>query len=906
MKQIAASNHSFFQGADDTSASNDEKPVFLSKFSYDYWLDSTDVTQKEYADITGKRPVSDTCGFGVGDRYPVYNVSWFDAVLYCNAKSKVQHLDTVYSYFGAPEIQNGSVYELAGMQIHYDRNGYRLPTEAEWEFAAREGSSVFPFPHLKDSLIAGAYAWYDQNAGGKTHPVAQLVPNAFGLYDMAGNVFQWTDDWKGSYSPSAIVNSIGFQLPNSNTEKVIKGGSFENGFVCLRPSRRGTTYPTSQSSIAEYIGFRCARGIIPDPAFISGDTTHTSTNPVNLTVTSVKSFLGTTTAKIVFVNVTKNVRTLCYTDFSKAYPVIQEVKDIQTVYAPTISPDGKYVAFCTRSNFGSTGQSITYIRKLDSLVLPPIRLISDSAFAPRWWVDPASNDTFLIYTNSTIDNTSALWSNTQTFMVKIVSGKSAGTPQAIAINGSYHDGRSQNGQYIVTGYRQLIMYDMFGKKTQQLFTYPENGKSGDGSTQACNVSISQDSVFQDRCLFLDFGAPTGSSLVGSAYGMHEYLFMSGFSGKVNAWYKYPDGESAWDNPEWSNVGQFAIACGSNSSGEPHALYLMDLLGSLNALIAQGQDIENPCLWINGTKMTDTGTLCLDSLGDYTDPPLAYNVAHFAKRMLGFWRVHNTMGVVFVGSSHTGNSVDPNIFTGQPVYNMALSGGPMGLSIQIINNYLLNNCPAIKLIGCDIIPGCMNNSGYYGDWNQLVPNKGYNYDKNHSFWKAGLPPNFEKFIALVPVPDLPDNLPNGDTLGLYPSTCANWGGPTPDEEGSLTWDTTDEVYTANFNKIKVLAQELALRKIHFLLYLTPESPYYKTTGYYGRYGPSRQTGEAIVSQLKSLQDSIPGYFHFYDANLEGNHDYADSEAINFDHLCPAGARKFSGRLDSMVHVILKDN
>ncbi len=407
MKQIEAAGRSFLQGANDSEATSDEKPVFSAGFSYNYWLDTTDVTQKEYTGITGKIPVSDSSGFGVGDRYPVYNVSWLDAALFCNAKSKKEHLDTVYSYYGTPQVQNGSVYDIAGMQIHYDRNGFRLPTESEWEFAAREGSSRIPFPGLEDTATADSYAWYSANSQGKTNPVAGRLPNAYGLYDMAGNVYEWTGDWKGPYSTSSIINSIGAQMPNSDIEKVIKGGSFESGFISLRPSRRGATYPSSQSTVAEYIGFRCARGIIAGPAFINGDTSSALTNPAVLTVTSIMPIIGTSDARVVFVNVTGNIRTLCFVDFSGSYPIVREVKDIQTVYDPAISPNGKYVAFCTRNAIGSTGESAIYVRKLDSLSSPPVKLASDSAFVPRWWVDPSLKDTFLIYTNSAIDNTSA-------------------------------------------------------------------------------------------------------------------------------------------------------------------------------------------------------------------------------------------------------------------------------------------------------------------------------------------------------------------------------------------------------------------------------------------------------------------------------------------------------------------
>jgi uncharacterized protein (TIGR02171 family) len=899
MRKISANGKSFLQGANDSVATSNEHPVFPAKFSYDYWLDTTEVTQKEYADITGKGSVPDTGGFGAGDRYPVYDVSWFDAAMFCNVKSKKESLDTVYSYYGAPQVQNGSVYNLAGMQIHYDRNGYRLPTESEWEFAARDGTSGIPFPELEDSATAGSYAWYSANSLGKTQPVAGRLPNAFGLYDMAGNVYEWTGDWKGPYSGSGVVNSIGSPMPDNDVERVIKGGSFENGLISLRPSRRGATYPTSQSTVAEYIGFRCARGIIPGPAFINADTSGTSTNPSTLTVISTKSFIGTSNARVVFVNVTGNVRTLCYVDFSKPYPVIQEVKDFQTVYAPTISPNGKYVAFCTRNALGSTGQSSVYVRTLDALSLPPVKLASNSAFVPRWWVDLSSKDTFLIYTNSAVDNTSALWPGTQTLTVKMEGPNPVGDYQALLANGSYHDGRSHNGQYIVTSYRQLIMHDFLGQKDVQLFTYPNNGKSADGSTQVCNASISPDSSHGDRCLFEDFGASTGSTLVGNPYGVHQYLFMAEFSGIVDAWYKCPDGESAWDFPKWSNMGQFAIACGTNASDEPHSVYLVDLTSSVYEKIAEGQDLENPFLWINSFDSLGLGSLNLDSLGNYNDPPLVSNLADFTKRMLGFWRVHENMGIVFTGSSHTAYGVNPDFFTGQQVYNMAFSGAPMGVTLSIINNYLLNRCPAIKLIGCDIIPGCMHWPDYYGDWINLAHNLGYNYDKNHQFWKAGLPANFEKFVALVPFPDLP----NLDTLGLENVICINWGGPKPDVPVPETWDTSDALYKVNFQKIKSLAQVLAGRNIHFLLYITPESPYYRSTDFYGRSGPTRTVGEEIVSQLKALQDSVPGYFHFYDANLEGNHDYADSEAADFDHLCYVGATKLSRRLDSLVHAIL---
>ncbi|MGA2507872.1 MAG: SUMF1/EgtB/PvdO family nonheme iron enzyme, partial [Chitinispirillaceae bacterium] len=128
MKKIQSAGKSFQQGWNNSLASYDEKPGMQTSFSYDYWLDTTEVTQKQYYDVTGKRPVTDSSKYGVGDNFPVYYVSWFDAVLYCNSRSRAEHLDTVYVYSGIHPPSGGSVYELTGLRYDLSRDGYRLPT----------------------------------------------------------------------------------------------------------------------------------------------------------------------------------------------------------------------------------------------------------------------------------------------------------------------------------------------------------------------------------------------------------------------------------------------------------------------------------------------------------------------------------------------------------------------------------------------------------------------------------------------------------------------------------------------------------------------------------------------------------------------------------------------------------
>jgi uncharacterized protein (TIGR02171 family) len=900
MRLIIAAGASFLQGAEDSLASIDEKPAFSSGFSYNYWMDTTEVTQQEYTAVTGRQPVPDTGAVGRGPNFPVCYVSWYDAILFCNQKSKRDSLDTVYDYISLSRLPGGSVYEITGLTIDYSKNGYRLPTEAEWEFAGRGASSDLVIASPLDRPHAGAIAWFSENSGGSSHPAAQKQPNRLGLYDMAGNLFEWTGDWKGFYQKRAITNSIGGREPEASFERVIKGGSFRDGLYTLRPTRRGATYAVGLSSAVDYIGFRCASGAIHAPAYITADTGAPSTNSVRLLASDPMALFGVPRARLVFVNVTASVRTLCSVDFGSPNPYVHEFLDFTQVYVPSLSPDGRFAAYCTRGD-GATGAAQVYIRSLDSLSAAPVKLAAGNAFKPRWWADRITGDTFLVYTTSAIDNADAQWPLTKTIIVKMAGGAPTSVMAELVSDGSFHDGLSPTAQYVVTGYTRLIMRDRFNKIERQLFTYPNNGKGPSGSTQACNVSIAPDTLLGGgRCLFLDFG--TGqetSSITGTRYGVHEYLLMAGFNGSVLSWYKCPPGEASWDHAEWSNAERFAVSGSRDAANDMRAIWAIDLVSSTYRKIVEGTELAHPALWMASPTQPNPDSLSLDSLGRYLSPLVQDNQQFFTNRMLPFWRRHSQMEIVFFGSSHFATGIDPRYFTVKTPYNMGMDGGDLAGSLTCIKNYALNHCPLLKCIGLDIMIGWLNRQGGSQTFSiGVVLSKGYNYDKNHGFWASGLPQNFKDLIGLAPCPVFPTI----DELGLEHQPTLGWGGADPLIEGAIDWSAGDANVVANLDSVRALSALLAAKGIHLVLVVMPESPYYRSTAVYTRYGPTRAEGEKIIANLDSLALNNP-YCHFYDANLGGNHDYEEGDAHDWDHLSEAGAKKLSQRLDSLVHAIL---
>ena len=217
MEFVYIPSGSFEMGSND-GYYNEEKPVHRVTISNGFYMGKYEVMQKEYEKVIGTNPSY----FKNCPRCPVEQVSWEDAqdfIKKLNAKNE---------------------------------GTYRLPTEAEWEYAARGGTTTkWSFGNGESSL--GVYAWYWENSGSKTHEVGMRQSNDFGLYDMHGNVWEWTQDWYGSYESGNITDPTG---ASSGSNRVNRGGSWSDDAVHLRSANRSGNLPSYRYND---LGFRVVR-----------------------------------------------------------------------------------------------------------------------------------------------------------------------------------------------------------------------------------------------------------------------------------------------------------------------------------------------------------------------------------------------------------------------------------------------------------------------------------------------------------------------------------------------------------------------------------------------------------------------------------------------------------------------
>jgi sulfatase modifying factor 1 len=224
MEFVLVQTGTFQMGSDDGDA--DEKPIHSVTISKPFYIGKYEVTQRQWRNVIGSSPSKYQ-----GDNRPVENVGWVDAQEFIRKLNEKENTTK-----------------------------YRLPTEAEWEFAARGGTQSHGYKFAGSNNVADV-AVYSENSGGETKSVGSKRPNELGVYDMSGNVNEWCVDWYGAYGDSVERDPKG---PPSGLGFVLRGGSFASGDDYCRLAFRYYYYPLNRNPLnrnSYLIGFRCVRDV---------------------------------------------------------------------------------------------------------------------------------------------------------------------------------------------------------------------------------------------------------------------------------------------------------------------------------------------------------------------------------------------------------------------------------------------------------------------------------------------------------------------------------------------------------------------------------------------------------------------------------------------------------------------
>ncbi|MCF0221296.1 MAG: TIGR02171 family protein [Fibrobacter sp.] len=866
-------------GTDLTKATLKERPRMKVEFDYDFSLGKHEVTCGEFNEVmdkdsnsTGRESAAALRLDCDNDSLPAVNLTYFDAALFANAKSKALGMDTAYSYVSASFSSTGNCTSLEGFVFHPEAQAYRLPTEAEWILA----TSIKWAPSKE---------WNADNSDRKLQEVC-TANNATedSFCDLAGNVKEWVNDWLGNFRDTTVVNYVGAPDGGTLGQRVLKGGSYLHSAESANLYSRGDVYTVTSATKAAYVGFRLAYGKIPEPTWLDNNG-FASSGQLSLLAnpSTVKKLLGTRKAKLVFRN--DDTHNLAFVDYSIAQSHVEEIVDTVNAYHPDISPDGLWVAFCTGLE-GIEKNSALYVRRLNAKGDALVKLDVESAAIPRWRI--SNGDTVIVYVTSAAQNKEdASFKNTSTWQVPFSNGK-FGKPQKL-FDGNYHGGISGDNRLAVSGSTLLKARiakegDILQSDALDTVWYNEE--------QACNASLSKDDT--KRTLFLDFASKTGRDFTGEMYHTHQRILMADSTGRLIHSVAAPQGYT-FDHSEWISRQDFskenlAIATLANNDGAHRKITLVNVDDSTAADLVEGDEIWHPCLWV-GTASNADENIDLDSAGlyfeNYDGGSLVSISVELAMKMKKFWQLYKEVEYLSFGSSMTNNAIFDDSVTVYKSLNMAAALSDLHFALYIIKNYAMPYAKKLKAISIELAPAFIFRTE--SDLWETIKNAspGFAYDEHH------LQGNVETISSIAQEREYPRNLLPMDYIDdTFLLRSSSW--ETPDVPVDISYMTLDNpAIQMNIEKLVELKAYAAQNGIIFFMTITPRSPEYRDTDSFGYFGPSWNVARAIIEKIEGT--GIP----VFDEYNYGNHDYTSVMGSGSFHMSYLGAYQFTRRLNAFI-------
>lgn len=868
MLRIKAVGETVLLGTNEVTAKVNERPSMKARFDYDFSMGRAEVTCAEFNDLMTAKGLSLSCEASV----PATNITYYDAVLFANERSKSEGFDTAYTYSRAVFDSEGHCTNLEGFAYRPEEDAYRLPTEAEWILVAKANWNV-------------SGAWTSENSDYKLHPVCEKADSSSQVCDIAGNAMEWVNDWLGKFRDTTVTNVVGAPDGGALGQRIVKGGSYRNSAESITLYSRGDVYTVTSSTRADYVGFRLAFGAIPGATWMRNDGKVASSRVVPLASSAtMRSLFQTYKAKLAFRD--ENSGNLAYIDYSSGNLSVHEIEDSLDVRHPEISPDGKYVAFCTGLE-GVSEKSELYVRDLNATGSNLVKLEVESAAIPRWRV-LESGDTVIVYvTDAGSNKEESAFKSASTWQVPFANGK-FGKPQKL-FDGAYHGGISADNALAVTG-AKLLRARVSGRDTVWY-----------GGEQACNASLAKDR--SKRTLFLDFGGKTGREYAGVNYGTHERLLVVDSVGNLVQTLAAPAGYS-FDHSEWVSNGNFAVATLTNANGAHTKIVLVNLTdGSLVELV-EGDELWHPTLWISEIQSsadTSVGEHLFepDSAGVYFVEGQDWPHEALGYKMNLMWKYANQVEILCVGSSRTEDGIVANKIQSGFALNMGHSGNDMNASLFVAENYGVNHLKKLKTIVVSLDFDLWQNETAFSDY-LFLNTPGYIYDKNHSFWKNEDMADFSQIVEAVSPFSMEAINAYGKSRGWLENESVEWGTPLVESDSNWSLTNTNSL-DWNLDRLENFVKEMDRLQINVVGVIFPQNPRYRETGSWGRYGPQRSAAEKYIESVQALAGRI-SRFEVLDENRNGNHDYTDQMALNTDHLSVSGAEYLTARLDSLLNTL----